>query len=586
MKFMDAFRIGTKRRQRKADETVSESVLSISAGDAGWSAELTTQGTVCWKAQETSAPEGAAASPSEQLGHAIARFTAEQAQSVGRVLLSIDDPDLHLVDHRFARLSNFEPRAIRDFGAQQAGGRPIAFGYIPFGASGAREIEKRVLAFLPEEKLESYFFGLGKLATALVSVVPAAAGALRQEFHQGGIFATLRVHGYFSTLMVGNGDSGIVAVRNIPFGSLTLAKAYADEHGVSLSEASNALKLRSRLPSPAALKEGSLPEHQTATFAALAPGLRQIQDEIASTFEYFRYQRLAGRPAAISLIFTAAPVAGLQAWLADAFELQVETAADVLAAAEAPAGTGLNLLEGSRAGLLKLGNQPYEFTQGRFMPAKGAPSDKMPTKKIVSFVPATWLEALRVRGGRKPITLNRDLVKPALYGTAFAALGVAANLMLLTGPADQRLMDEASAYGTQAGSSMASTTNGSEAGLPVGERPNLWADTLLGVGKALLPSMKLDRLQLVAAAGKGAEANFTITGILPQGGANLRLVAGFIDRLSQDQSFSRRFAQVRFTGVGAAEAQGGAEAARADAADMQMRHETLFHVVGLAGGRK
>jgi len=220
------------------------------------------------------------------------------------------------------------------------------------------------------------------------------------------------------------------------------------------------------------------------------------------------------------------------------------------------------------------------------MPAKGAPSDKMPTKKIVSFVPATWLEALRVRGGRKPITLNRDLVKPALYGTAFAALGVAANLMLLTGPADQRLMDEASAYGTQAGSSMASTTNGSEAGLPVGERPNLWADTLLGVGKALLPSMKLDRLQLVAAAGKGAEANFTITGILPQGGANLRLVAGFIDRLSQDQSFSRRFAQVRFTGVGAAEAQGGAEAARADAADMQMRHETLFHVVGLAGGRK
>jgi len=583
MSFMDALRSKSKRRKAKDEDTAGDAALFVSVSDAGWRAELTERGTSRWKSHELSAPESTIASPAEQLGGAIAKFTVEQPQTeVARVVLSIDDPDVHLVDHRFARLNNFEPRAIREFGAQQAGGRPILYSYTPFGASGAREVEKRVLAFLPEDRLESYLFALGKLATALVCVTPAAAATLRPEFHDGGIFATLRVHGYFSTLMVANGDTGIVAVRQIPFGALMLAKAYADEHGVSLTEASDALRLRSRLPSPDALKDGGTPEHQTATFAALGPVLRQMQDEIAGTMEYFRFQRLAGRPGSPTLTFTAAPIAGLQQWLADAFEMPVETAADVLPAID-PAATGaLNLLEGARAGVLKLGNQPYEFVAGRFVPVKGAQSEKMPANKVLSHVPSAWIASLRVWAAAKPVTLDRALAKPLVYGAAFVVLGVTANLLLVTGPAGEHLRAQAASYATQAGSSVASASNGSEAGLPVGERPNLWADTLLGVGKALSPAMKLDRLELVSAGGKpgAGDPNLSITGILPDGGANLKLVAGFIERLSQDEAFSRRYAQLRFTGAG--EAPGGTDSATA----AQAQHETLFHVVGLNGGRK
>jgi len=121
----------------------------------------------------------------------------------------------------------------------------------------------------------------------------------------------------------------------------------------------------------------------------------------------------------MSLAFTAAPVAGLQAWLADAFEMQVETIADVLPAAEAAEGTSLNLLEGSRAGLLKLGNQPYEYIRGRFVPMKGAQSDKMPTNKAASFIPAAWLEKLRAPAMAKPISVKWNSFKPAAYGAGF-----------------------------------------------------------------------------------------------------------------------------------------------------------------------
>jgi hypothetical protein len=192
---------------------------------------------------------------------------------------------------------------------------------------------------------------------------------------------------------------------------------------------------------------------------------------------------------------------------------------------------------------------------------------------------------LRARASAKTIDVNWGVLKPAGYGVAVIAAVVTANMMLLTGPADQRLTEQASAYAAQADSSVALTANGSEAGLPVGERPNLWADTLLGIGKALSPSMKLDRLQLAGSEGKAAagQSNLAITGVLPQGGADLKLVAGFIDHLSQDQSFKKRFAQVRFTGVGEGS---GAGAQNAAGASPELRRENLFHVLALSGGRK
>src|SRR5439155_7432113 len=156
---------------------------------------------VRWKQQTSCAPDAAAAMPAERLAEAVARFGVDRAQAnVARVVLSIDDPDLELVDHRFAKLNKFEPRGLREFGSRQVGGRPVAFGSVTFGDSSAREIQKRVLGFLPEEKLASYFFSLGKMATALVAAVPGCACAFAQS-HEGGIFATLRVHGYFSTFL-------------------------------------------------------------------------------------------------------------------------------------------------------------------------------------------------------------------------------------------------------------------------------------------------------------------------------------------------------------------------------------------------
>jgi hypothetical protein len=104
----------------------------------------------------------------------------------------------------------------------------------------------------------------------------------------------------------------------------------------------------------------------------------------------------------------------------------------------------------------------------------------------------------------------------------------------------------------------------------------LWADNLLAVGQALPPGMKLERLELAPVAGKGGadvDSNLAMTGALPSAMVgNLKSVAAFIDQLSKDKSFSRRFPQLRFTGAGKS--------------TDQARREMNFHVAALTGSSR
>jgi hypothetical protein len=564
------------RAAPKGDDGTQDATLSVSASDAGWSAKLVDGDGTRWQRRACCFPEPNAATPAERLAEAVACLAADQPQAnVARVILFMDDPDLELVDHRFAKLNNFEPRGLKEFGSQQVGGRPVAFGSLPFGDSSAREIQKRVLGFLPEEKLATYFFSLGKMATALIAAVPAGACAFDARSHEGGIFATLRVHGYFSTLLIANAQTGIIAMRQFSFGSLSLAAAYAAEHGLSLTESSAALGARSRLPPANIVKDGGAPEHQTGTFAALSPLLQQIREDIAATIDYFRFQRLAGRPAHLGLTFTGPSLAGLDSWLADALGLQVEIVENTLSTSQDATDTSnLNLLEGSRAALLKMGNQPFEFSKGRFVAMSGGRSD-MPTRKPEEKFSFPWLDKLNDRLGGRQITFTRErLMRPF---AAFGVLGllVIANMYLLTGPAEQHLTDGVFAYGSAAEASVASIKGGA-ANAQNSDQPALWADNLLAVGQALSLGMKLERLELAPAAGKGGtgvDLNLAITGGLPSATAgNFKSVAVFIDQLSKDKAFSSRFPQLRFTGAGKS--------------TDQTRREMNFHVAALSEGSR
>ena len=103
---------------------------------------------------------------------------------------------------------------------------------------------------------------------------------------------------------------------------------------------------------------------------ALAPVLNSLSGEIAATADYFEFQRLAGRAPDLQLSMLGARIAGFANWLGDMLQVDVTDApSGRTCAAASPA---LNLLEGMRTGLLKIGNQHFDFVGGRFVPSAGA----------------------------------------------------------------------------------------------------------------------------------------------------------------------------------------------------------------------
>jgi hypothetical protein len=227
--------------------------------------------------------------------------------------------------------------------------------------------------------------------------------------------------------------------------------------------------------------------------------------------------------------------------LADAVGIQVGIAENAIPAFAATMDTpSLNLLEGSRAGLLKMGNQPFEFSKGRFVPMNARHSD-MPTRKPDEKFSLPWLDKLIAHFGGKQFALTREGMMRPVAAFGVLALLAMANMYLLTGPAEQRLTDAAFSYGGAAEASVAAIKVGGEGSAQERAQSALWADNLLAVGQSLQPTMKLERLELAPAPGKngaGADLNLAITGVFPSASpANLKSVAVFIDQLSKDKSF-------------------------------------------------
>lgn len=481
--------------------------------------------------------------PQTLLAAAMVAVSPELEKQIGKVEVYIDDPEMSLVDSRQAKLTHFEGRALAEFGKYQLGGKPVCFASHRFGATASSEAEKRVVAYIPEDRLTSVLFALGKLARFTTFFGPWSLQPLLSSESEEPQ-AQLTVHGEYSSLTLANDTVGAIAVRHLPVGTATLAQAYAGAHGITAHEAASALGARNRLATRQWPPPQDAPTRHTGSFLALAPMMEKLSGEIAATADYFEFQRLAGRADELRLSLLGAPIAGFVSWLSDMLDIRV-TESEGQKAGEAPV---LNLLEGMRTGLLKIGNQHFDFVGGRFVPSAVRPPGAPEPVNMAS----RWKAA-----SAQPVTV--EMLKPYAM-PAGAALG---GVVLLGGlyvfvlaPIDQQKDANFALYsGTL--TRMAQEAVPAQA-QPVAE-PVLWAKDVLAVGSAMPYDMKLTRLALNAAVGT-TPASFEIVGSLPRDGMNnLQLIGRFMKRLSASTALHRRFAEVHFAGAGQPDAKAGAE---------------------------
>ena len=486
---------------------------------------------------------------------ALEGLAPELERRIGNVEVFLDDPEISVVDSRQAKLSHFEGRSLAEFGKYQLGGKPVCFASHRFGETSSLETEKRIVAYISEDKLAAILFALGKLARFTTFFGPWSLQQLLLD-ESDDAKAHLSVHGSYSTLALANGSAGAVAVRHLPVGTATLTDAYARMHGIGGQEASAALGSRARftIGNTFPLPPGA-PLASTGSYMALAPALASLSGEITATADYFEFQRLAGRAPALQLSMLGAKVAGFASWLGDMLQLEVSSTdkgerADI----KAP---GLNLLEGMRTGLLKIGNQHFDFVGGRFVPSAGAAgaggdADLASRWKSVSSQPVT-IQTL------KPFAL------PAAAVVLLILLVVGAYSFVLA-PIDQASDTSANLYAgmlarlNQGKANVAKTT----------AEPVLWSRDMISIGAAMPYDMKLKRLALVPGQGTTA-TTFELSGTLPKDGKdNLQLIGRFITRLSAAPGLRRRFSGITFAGAG-----------QSDAKDSD---ESLFKIVGKVEG--
>jgi hypothetical protein len=290
---------------------------------------------------------------------------------------------------------------------------------------------------------------------------------------------------------------------------------------------------------------------------ALVPILEKLTGEIAATGDYFEFQRLAGRAAELRLSQLGARIAGFAGWLSDMLQIGVADA-ELPRQGEAPA---LNLLEGMRTGLLKIGNQHYDFVGGRFVLSASQPGSAN------QGVAAKWKSA-----SSQPLTL--DALKPfamPLAGAGAVLAVLAGTYVFLLAPIEEERATAANLYN---GTLARIAQDNIHAAKPVAE-PVLWARDMMTLSAAMPYDMKLKRLALVQASGTAA-ASFELDGTLPRGGAdNLQLIGRFMKRLSASQALGRRFTEINFGGA----AEGDAKDSDAKDGNSQDSQDSVFKIV-------
>jgi hypothetical protein len=480
--------------------------------------------------------------PQALLTAAIQALPPELEMQIGNVEVFLDDPELSVVDSRQAKLSHFEGRALAEFGKYQLGGKPVCFASHRFGETATSEAEKRVVVYIPEDRLTAVLFALGKLARFTTFFGPWSLQALLAGGKEE-IQAQLTVHSRYSTLALANDSAGAVAVRQLPVGTAQLTEAYARVQGIETQDAAEALAQRTRLsigkewPLPA----GAAGAH-TGTAMALMPMLEKLAGEIATTGDYFEFQRLAGRASELRLSYLGARIAGFAGWLSDMLQVDVTDAGP-----RRPEAPVLNLLEGMRTGLLKIGNQHYDFSGGRFVLA----ANQQPATARES-VAARWKSA-----SSQPVTL--EMLKPFAMPLAAAVLALTLLLsgyLFLLAPIAQRGTTAANLYSNTLNRIAQANMRGPK---PAAAEPVLWARDMMALAAMMPYDMKLKRLALVEANGS-AGATFELSGTLPKGDAdNLQLIGRFMKRLSASPALRRRFSEINFAGAGEGDAKDSEE---------------------------
>ena len=563
-------------------EATDESALYIHISEMGWQTQLVgPDGQPASERQsedEHQLSSFGAAEIENFISRAVRTVPRGDRRKLGSVLILLDDPGIILVDNRAKDFTENNPAGIRRFGARQLHCELCSFGFWPFEQTAEEKDRHGIYGFIDTQNLRNYLTRLESLAVKTTMVVPLSALMIQTAAsNRYGVYCGINIGAFVTTIVLMAPSLGLVAVRTVPIGAMSLVESIAKANSVRTKDALATFEKQDYLSRIAISDMPNDPATESNHERILRPQLKLLHDGIVQTVEYFDVNRLGGRTEQIEIHGHGEIVKGLSQWLAGQLAIPVTVAKHSLfdeflvRSRENP----LNLLAGAEGGIITVGKVNYQFEEKRFVPHK-------PLSERSVIVEQSRRESRegRKRDGRKkrgqPVARHlrgrpasvaeMSMSSEALY---FVGLTVVALVVVGVGyfqyyePVESSFKTATNTYASsflKNSQLRLSTQEGGEIGNIEAYREAdkvLWSEKFLAMGRYMSKEMWLTDVYLTNVKRtvnntQISTKKLTMEGaVLPSTEGHIQLISEYIERLLEDKDdiFMSDFGQIMFEGA-------------------------------------
>ncbi len=488
--------------------------------------------------------------PISNLRDSLASISDSDRRSIANVRIIVSDPAIEIYDNRLTRIRHDDPETVRDYAARQAGTAESAFAISLFGESSSEEQPREVVFSASMDTLRPYLIEMGALSLKTTAVVPRLALLLGVLAAREDVAScAIDISGRCISVLFANRVSGSVFQQTIPVGTETLASALADEMGVGLGEARDALSARTLLPDPQAFltNDFSSASVSTGTATALRAPLNQIFQSLREGLDFFAFQRLNGTPTYACVTSEAGAVKGFEGWLQAVLDLdQCEVASDADLENSSAANANTNLLQGGPKDFLTIGERTYRFEKGRFIENELTAAAKAKLDK------SNWSNPSNVSAllGEHVTSFDAEATKQVGAFAALVATMIFGVWQLFSGPADvaarnafvnyERTSNQAVKLSRPVEATSNAPADGASAGVDV-----VWAPKVSAVARHVIDGMWITSITAGSTQVR-AERAMEISGFVKDPGEGaLANINQFVRRLKSDDVFMQGLREVK-----------------------------------------
>ena len=294
-----------------------------------------------------------------------------------KITILIDGIGVRFTDNKSQALIAASGSKALQYGQQLLNSDDVTFGVVdlPMVPGVEKQHTDSVYAFVGSQRIREYLSLFDKEGTKITEAIPKEYLLIHRATQQSDmVYGALHMGATKTQLVLVNRELGIVLVRSMPVGLLTIVEAMAEKMMMQEKDVLKKLTEKDLIAEiiPDSQEEGgdaNAMAQSSLHQQALQPLLSQFLDDLKESLAFFAFQKVAGSPTHLEVFGTMERVTGLSEWLKQYMGIPIvlsdKSMLELLSEISSP--VNCNLLKGAESSLLSVGRLKYFYDGRRFV---------------------------------------------------------------------------------------------------------------------------------------------------------------------------------------------------------------------------